>query len=200
MTTNQQPFPMANEPQEKPEEPKSQAQLDYESGVEALKNQDFGQAANAFHNAIIEYEQSDDKTGVANANDKLGDVCRESQELENALAYYEKAFSICEEFDDIYSLISLKDKKAQCHQGLKQYDAAIDLYMELLDQFERMRSPGSSVAILVKLADVFVESGNLQGAIDANKTAASIHSNFSHKRKAQDFLDRVTELEKQMDR
>lgn len=198
MATKMQPIPMATEPQGKPQEEKSQAQLDYESGVAAMKNKNFGQAANAFHNAMIAYEQEEDKTGLANANDKLGDVCRESQEFEKALSYYEKAFALCEEFDDIYSIISLEDKRAQCLQGLKQYDAAIALYMDMLDRFERMRSPGSAVTILVKMADVFTEAGDLHGAIDACRTAASIHANFSHKRKAQQLLDRAAELETQL--
>jgi len=200
MSTKPQPIPMAGGPQAKPEEEKSQAQLDYEKGVEALKSQDFGQAANAFHNALVEYEQSEDKTGIANTFDKLGDICKESQDFEKALSYYEKAYKICEEFDDMYSLISLEDKRALCHQGLQQYDAALDLFMDLIDRFEKLRSPGSAVVILLKIADVYTEAGNLEGAIDAYKTAAAIHSNFSHQRKAQDLLDKATALEQQLNK
>lgn len=195
MSSTQQPLPMAQAPQAKSTEEKSQAQLDYENGVEALKQQEFGPAANAFHNAIIGYEQANDQTGLANANDKLGDLCLARQEFEKALSYYDKAYSICDEFDDIYSLISLKDKKAKCHQGLKQYAAAIELYMDLLDRFEKMRSPGSAVTILLRLAEVSQEAGDRQGAIDAYKTAASIHANFSHKRKAQELLAKAAALE-----
>ena len=53
---------------------KTQAQQDYEKGQELLQKREMPQAAAAFHNALVGFEQDGDENGVANASDKLGDI------------------------------------------------------------------------------------------------------------------------------
>lgn len=100
------------EPSEEKEEEKSQARLDYEAGQEHLKNEEISQAANLFHNALIGFEQEDDEHGVANAVDKLGDICAGKEDYDGALIYYDRAYAICKKDSDSFSLFSLEKKKA----------------------------------------------------------------------------------------
>ncbi len=67
------------------EENKSQAQLDYEQGLEHLKNNEIAEAANMFHNALIDYEQENNEHGIANVMDKLGDICYGDKDFDKAL-------------------------------------------------------------------------------------------------------------------
>ena len=67
------------------EEEKSQARLDYEKGQGFMANEDLSQAANAFHNAFLGFQEEKNQHGIANAADKLGDICRERQEYDKAL-------------------------------------------------------------------------------------------------------------------
>ena len=82
-------------PQAEKQEEKTQAQQDYEAGQEFLKDEDIAQAANAFHNALIGFEQEENEHGIANASDKLGDICSERGETEKALEHFDRAYTLC---------------------------------------------------------------------------------------------------------
>ncbi|MFW5905976.1 MAG: tetratricopeptide repeat protein, partial [Desulfobia sp.] len=103
-----------NIPQKEPidqQEDKSQAQLDYEQGLEHLENEELTLAANMFHNALIGYELDDNEHGIANAAARLGDVCHHNQEYDKALEHYERAYKICQKESDRFSLFTLEQKQ-----------------------------------------------------------------------------------------
>ncbi len=64
----------------------------------------------SLHNALVGYEQQEKEEGIANANDKLGDVCLAQQQYEKALTYFEKAYAICKKHDDLMSILALRKK------------------------------------------------------------------------------------------
>ncbi len=176
---------------------KDSAQADYESGVEYLNKSDFSMAANAFHNALVGYEQSENSEGVANASDKLGDLCLEREDFDKALMYYDKAYRICKDADDLLSLNSLRKKKAACFHGQKNYSEAMSIYFDMLDYYEKMKDPQAAVDMILKVADIFKEQGDIKNCIDAYKTAASIHTNYNHPNNAAELMAKAEELEKQ---
>lgn len=161
------------------------ARAEFERGQGFLKNRDLAQAANAFHNALIEFERKGDEGGVANAADKLGDICLQRQDYATALSHYQRAYEICEAAKDLFSVITLKKKLANVHRGLKEYDAAIAIHLDLLDIFGEFKNPRRSVEILESLAEIQLEKGNREEAADTYRTAASIHANFKHRRLAE---------------
>lgn len=175
-------------------EPEDPAQIDYQQGRGFFENGDYSQAANAFHNALIGFEQSGNEEGGANANDKLGDICLSRKEYDKALAYFEKARSICQRLDDLMSVLSLKKKIARCYRGRKECEAAAKIYFELLDVYERINNPGSTVDTIILLAETYEESGDLEKAADAYRTAASIHANFNHPKQAKELQDKAAAL------
>ena len=179
------------------EEPKDPAQIDYEEGLQFLQNQSYGQAANALHNALVGFEKDGNEEGIANAKDKLGDVCLAQQEYEKAVSYYQEVFDICRKFDDLMSLLALRKKLIHCYRGLKEYDKAIQTYLELLDFYEAMNNPASSVETMVNMAETYVEKGDVKNAVDALETAAAIHANFQHNRQAEKLRVRAQELRDQ---
>lgn len=191
------PIPMDPSAPDKHED-KDPAQLDYEAGVEFLKKGDLAQAASSFHNALVGFEQAGNKEGMANSTDKLGDVCKNRNEYDKALEYYDKAYEICKEFDDVYSSMSLNNKQAECLTAQEKYQEAINIYLDLLEGHEKMRNPDSSVKTLLIIADVYQKAGNMEGCIDAHKTAASIHANFGHVNAARRLQEKITELEKNL--
>ncbi len=175
---------------------KDSAQEDYQSGVDYLSKGDFSMAANAFHNALIGYEQADNQEGVANAYDKLGDLCFQRGDFDKALYYIDKIYVICEEKKDFFSILSLRKKKAACFSSLKKYSEAIALYLDLLDVYEGMQNPESAVKMILNIADIYQEKGELKNCVDAYKTAASIHANYKHPNKAAELMAKAEELEK----
>ena len=178
----------------KQEEPKDPAQIDYQQGVEFLSNHSYGQAANAFHNALVGFELNGNEEGIANAKDKLGDVCLAQEEYTKAASYYQEVFGICKKFDDLMSLLALRKKLVQCYRGLKDYDKAIEIYLEMLHFYEAMNNPGSTVETMINIAETYEEKGDTANAADAYETAAGIHANFNHKLQAEKLLDKAREL------
>jgi len=177
------------------QEEKSQGQQDYEKGQEFLKNCDIAQAANAFHNALLEFEQENNENGVANASDKLGDICGGRGDVEMALKHFDRAYAICEKHADWSSLFSLEKKKAKLMYDAKEYDKAINMYLEVLDEYSTLRNPKGAVETLETLAEIYLKKGARQEAADAYRAAAGIHQSFKHSRHAQELMDKAKAVE-----
>lgn len=180
---------------EEAEEEKSRAQQDYELGQEFLNNHDIAQAANAFHNALVGYEQENEENGIANASDKLGDICAERGDFEKALQHYDKAYAICEKHSDRFSLFSIEKKKAKLMRDANEYDKAITLYLGVLDEYSALRNPQGSVDTLETLAEIYLKNGDKAKAADSYRMAATIHQNFKHKKHAEELLQKAEEVE-----
>ncbi|MDF1577327.1 MAG: tetratricopeptide repeat protein [Desulfobulbales bacterium] len=175
-------------PKEGQTEDKTQAQQDYEAGREFLKDGDVAQAANAFHNALIGFEQEGNENGIANASDKLADICAERGETEKALVNLERAYLICSKHSDRFSLFTLERKKAGLIYQSGDLDKAVRLYLDILDEFSALRNPQGSVETLETLAEIYLQQGEKEKAADAYRIAASIHQSFKHQKHAEEFL------------
>ena len=178
------------------EEEKTQGQQDYESGQEFFTNGDIAQAANAFHNALVEFEQEGNENGIANASDKLGDICAGRGDFDMALNHYDKAYTICKKHSDRFSLFSIEKKKAKLMYDANEHDKAIDLYLDVLDEYSALRNPKGSVETLEILAEIYLKKGDKTKAADSYRMAASIHQDFKHDKHAEEFLKLAEEAEK----
>jgi tetratricopeptide (TPR) repeat protein len=177
------------------EEEKSQAQQDYEKGMEFLQQQETAQAANAFHNALIGFQQEKNDIGTANASARLGDLCGERGDVENALAHYGRAYAICQEHKDRLSLFSIEKKKAALVRQTGNHQEAVALYLDILDEYGVLRNPQGSVETLQTLAAIYLDMGERGKAADSLRMAATIHRNFKHQREAEALLQQANELE-----
>ncbi len=175
-------------------EEKSQARLDYEEGLEFLQKGEAAQAANMFHNALIAFEQDNDIKGVANASDKLCDICAEKEDYDNALKHFQRAFDICYEQGDAFSVFALDKKKAQLLADSGRHKEAINMYLDLIDEYQAMKNPDGVIKTCEKMADIYITMGKRDMAADCYRTAASIHQNHKHPRKAEAFLKKAEEI------
>jgi tetratricopeptide (TPR) repeat protein len=174
-------------------EDKSQARLDYEEGLSLLKSGQAAQAANMFHNALIGFEQANDINGVANATDKLGDICAERRELEKALHHYDRVISICHDQGDSVSVFSLDKKKAKLYADCGHHEEAIARYLAIIDEYNAMRNPQGTVDTLEILARIYIDAGKRDKAADCFRTAAAIHEKYKHARHAEALLKKAEE-------
>jgi len=174
---------------------KDPAQDDFDAGKGHLEAGDTVQAAAAFHNALVGFEQSGNEKGIANSVFKLGEICIDREKYEQGLVHFQRAYQICDKLNDPFSLLTLKKKMAHAHQCLKQYTEAVRLYMDVLDIYGGHNNPEGAVTILEELADLYLEMGERDRAADAYRTAASIHQKFKHSREAQRLLDLAQKLE-----
>ncbi len=188
-------LPMHQKQEETKEEDKTQAQLDYEKGQEFLKDDDAAQAANAFHNALLGFEQEKNENGIANAADKLGDICAGRGEFDMASQHYDRAYEICQKHSDRFSLFSLEKKKAKLMHDAKEYDKAIELYLDVLDEYGALRNPQGSVTTLETLAEIYLKKGDKEKAADSYRMIATIHKQFKHNNFAQKFMKMAEEVE-----
>jgi tetratricopeptide (TPR) repeat protein len=172
-------------------EPLDPNQAEYEKGQEFLKNSEPALAVNAFHNALLGFEECGDEKGVANASDKLGDLCLERQDFAKAISHFEKAYAICDQEGDDFSLLALQHKIAKARRGLQEYEVAVAIYFEILDSFQRFNNPAKAVETLTTIADTYLEMGDRDKAADALRAAAAIHQSFKHSRQAQQLLTRA---------
>jgi len=174
---------------------KSQAQQDYEKGQEYLKKQELGQAAAAFHNALLGFEQEAEENGVANATDKLGDICLEKKEFDKALTYFEQAYAICQRHEDRFSLFSLERKKARVYDESGDYAKAITAYVDIVDEFNALRDPRGAVETLETLAEVYLKRTEKAKAADCYRTIASIHKSYKHNNFYASYMEKAAALE-----
>jgi len=147
-----------------------------------------------FHNALIGFEQENNENGIANASDKLGDICVEQRNYDKALGHYDRAYAICEKETDRFSLLSLEMKQAHIYFKTKRFQEAVDIYLDILEEYQFLKSPKGAVDTLEILAEVYVAMGEREKAADSYRLAASIHKNFKHKRQAEAFLKKSEEV------
>jgi tetratricopeptide (TPR) repeat protein len=173
------------------------AKVDYKAGREYLSKKDYVQAAVCFHNALRGFEEQGNDQGVANAHDRIGDICMEREEFGKALDHYQRAFEICRKESDIFSLVALNKKKVLAYRKMGDLNLAMAVMMDILDHYTETRNPKGSVEVLEMIAEVYREKGENLKAADALRTIAGIHRNFGHKRKAEDFDKRALKAEQE---
>lgn len=174
-----------------PELAKSQAQQDYDEGLEKMKNNALPQAAEAFHNALRGFEQEEDQTGIARAATKLAEICLIREEHAKALPLLQRALPICQAANDHLSVTYLEKQLFYANLALQNYDEAQNRGLELLAAYQDYNNPAGAVEILEKLAEIYQATGQREKAAESLRTVAGIHRNFKHTRLAQQFLDQA---------
>lgn len=188
-------LPMAPDTSDEKEEEKSPATLDYEAGQEHLANDETAQAANMFHNALIGFEQEENLHGVANAADKLGDICSSREDYDKAMEHYDRAYQICKDDFDRFSLFAIEKKKAALLHKTGKHQEAINAYLDVLDEYNALRNPQGGVDTLETIADIYISMGENKMAADAYRVAASIHKNYKHNIDAGKLLHKADKIE-----
>ena len=174
---------------------KDPAKRDYLQGREQLKKGDYSMAAMSFHNALKAFEEKDDEQGVANASDRLGDVCLEKKDFAAALEHYRRAYTICEKEEDSFSTLALNKKIAAIYREQGELDKAMEIIFDMVEHYHLTRNPQGMVEVMAVIAQLYQEKGENQKAADTYRTVSSIHKNFKHKRKAEEFAALADELE-----
>jgi tetratricopeptide (TPR) repeat protein len=177
------------------EEAKDPAQVDYDQGKELHQAGDEALAASCFHNALVGFEQDNNEKGVANASDQLGDICAAREEHEKAIVHYQRAYDICDKENDRFSLVALLKKMVISRKALKQFDEAINIYLNVIDIYSGYNNPSGTVATMEELAELYLEIGKRKKSADTYRTIASIHKNFKHNLQAQEFIEKATQVE-----
>ncbi|MDW7772735.1 MAG: tetratricopeptide repeat protein [Desulfobulbaceae bacterium] len=173
---------------------KDPAKADYKAGIDYFKQGDYGQAAYALHNALRGFEEQNNEQGVANASDRLGDVCVAKEEYAMALDHFQRAYDICLKEHDIFSMVSLNRKKAGVYKRLGDLDKTLSILFDVFDHYSQLRDPKGTVEILEVIAEVYLDKGEMEKAADTLRTIAAIHANFKHSRLAREFEERAMQL------
>jgi len=184
--------PIPNNPEAEEKEPaKTPAELDYDEGLELLKRGSFPQAAAAFHNALRGFEEEKNEAGIARAVTKLAEICLEKEEYDKALSLLERALAICRAAQDDLSTTYLQKRLLKARMGLRDYPAALELALELLDAYQDYNNPAGAVEIMEMMAEIYLVTGEKEKAAESYRTIAAIHKNFKHAKAAQAMLDRA---------
>ena len=170
-------------------------QAEYDDGIEFLKEKELTQAAVAFHNALRGYEEKKHQDGIANASNQLGNVCLEKGDFEKAKDHYQRAWDICDRFEDPMSLLALSMQLVVVHRGLNDNAKALDICFDMLETHNLNNNPQGTVATMETIADIYLAQEEKTKAADTYRTIASIHSNYKHKNIAEKFITRAKELE-----
>lgn len=170
-------------------------QAEYEDGVEFIANKEYSQAALSLHNALIGYEKKNHQDGIANASNQLGIVCLEKGEFEKAREHFQRAWDICERFDDRMSLLSLSERFVTIHRAAKEYREAIKLCLDMLDTHHSHNNPEGTVNVMETMAEIYQEQGDKPQAADVYRSIASIHANYGHKNFARRYEEKAAALE-----
>ena len=172
------------------------AKRDYLEGREQFKKGEYALAAMAFHNALKGFEEQGNEAGIANASDRLGDVCVERQEYSIALEHYRRARAICEKEEDSFSILALNKKMAAAHRKLGEFDQALEYAFDMVEHYHLSKDPKGMVETLAVIAELYRDKGEKAKAADTYRTVASIHKNFKHQRMAEEFMTLADELER----
>lgn len=174
----------------------TQPRKDYNEGIDYLKNKEQAMAANAFHNALMGWEEEGDLHGVANASDQLGDICADRGDFDKALNHYDRAYKICTDDFDRYSLFALEKKKAAIFVKMERYDEALDLYWDIFDEYTGNRDPRGVVETLEIMADIMIKTGDNAKAAECYQMIAKTHRNFKHPDEAAEYEAKAEEVRK----
>ncbi len=174
---------------------KDPAKRDYLQGREDFKKGDYAMAAMSFHNALKGFEEKGDEQGVANASDRLGDVCLEKKEHVAALEHYRRAYAICEKEEDSFSTLALNKKIAAIYREQGELDKAMEILFDMVEHYHLTRNPKGMVEVMTVIAELYREKGDTKKAADTYRTVSSIHKNFKHKRMSEEFAALADELE-----
>jgi len=183
--------PVAEEKAIEDEALKDPAKADYRDGRDFLKQGEYAQAAVSFHNALKGFEEQGYEQGIANASDRLGDVCVAKEEYTVALGHFQRAFELCEKEHDAFSLVALNKKIAGVHKRLGELDKALSILFDIFDHYSQLGDPKGTVEILEVIAEVYEEQGENLKAADTLRTIAGIHVNFKHTKLAREFEERA---------
>lgn len=167
---------------------------EYQEGVKFLEKEEYGQAAVALHNALVGFEEKQDEAGVANARNQLGHLCLSRNEYESALQHYEKTLEYCEKANDRMSILLVLSKIVAARKGLKQYDKAVGVCLDMLDLYKDNRDPQGTVNTLEMIADIYLADGQKEKAADTYRTIGSIHKNFRHDTTAAQYVEKAARL------
>ncbi len=170
-------------------------QAEYDDGIEFLKEDNLSQAAVAFHNVLKSYEEKKHQDGIANASNQLGHVCLKNGDFENAKIHYQRAWDICDRFDDPMSLLALSVQLVEVHRGLNDNQTALEVCFDMVNTHNLNNNPQGTVAVMETIADIYLNMGEKEKAADTYRTIASIHSNYKHKKIAEKYSGRAQELE-----
>jgi len=171
------------------------AKADYKAGRQFLAKGEYTQAAMALHNALRGFEEQGNEQGVANAADRLGDLCMAREEYRLALEHFQRAQTICEKEQDVFSIIELNKKKAEALRRLGELDQAQVLLFDIFDYFSQLKNPKRTVEVLETIVELYLEQGDRLKAADALRTIAGIHRNFKHARLAEEYEGRARQVE-----
>lgn len=181
-------------PAEKPKKPLDPIQEEFEEGKKFLENKNYAQAALAFHNVLLSYEEKNDKNGIANACNRLGEACLGKKEYDQAEKHFLRAMKIVVAADDPMSEQMLNQQLVEVYAGKKEYSKAVEVCLNLMDDYKVNNNPQGVVAMLERMAELFIDAGNKEKAKDAYRTAASIHRNYKHNNIADDLEKMADEL------
>jgi tetratricopeptide (TPR) repeat protein len=187
--------PLENLGAAKTPEENNPAKRDYLEGREQVKKGAYALAAQSFHNALKGFEEQKNEVGIANASDRLGDVCWEGKQYAAALEHYRRAYAICSKEEDSFSLLALNKKIAAVYQNLGEWDKALEYLFDMVEHYHLTKDPKGMVETLEEIARLYQAQGERSKAADTYRTVASIHKNFKHQRKAEEFTALAQELE-----
>lgn len=181
-------------PVTKEKKPTDPVQAEFEEGKRFLEEKNYSQAALAFHNVLLSYEEKNDKNGIANASNRLGEVCLGKKEYEQAEKHFLRAMKIVVAADDPMSELMLNQQLVEVYTGMKEHRKAIEVCFNLMEDYKNNNNPQGVVTILEKMALIFVDAGEKEKAKDAYRTAASIHRSYKHQGIAEDLEKLADEL------
>lgn len=167
---------------------------DFHAGKDSLAKGDLAQAALFFHNALLAAEEAGDQAAVANAAHMLGEVCMLRGDHGTAVGHYERSRDLCAKLEDMFSALSVEKKMVTALWHAKQFDKAISHSLHLLDTYQDHNNPGSAVAVLENLSEIYREKGDIGAAARALWTAAEIHAGFGHANHAAELRRKATVL------
>lgn len=170
------------------------AKEEFDRGCQFMENHDLSQAANSFHNALLDYKERGDDKGIANASDRLADVCLKKGDYARALPHLERAMAICEAANDDLSITALRKKYARAYDGIGEYGKALEVYLHLLETYKTFGDPGSAVRTLEAMSKTYLAMNERDKAADALFAAAGIHQSFKHSRHAAELEAKAREL------
>jgi len=175
-------------------EEKDPLQAEYKHGKALLERDETGPAAVALHNALVGFQEKNDENGIANASNQLALTCIRCHDYDNALLHLQRAEKICDKLGDPMSLVALSKQFVVVYTAMKQYKQAIERSLELLDYYKGNNDPKGSVETMERMAEVYQQSREIDKAVNAYETIASIHRNFKHHNIAAEYQKKADEL------
>lgn len=161
---------------------KTKADQLFQTGLQQFRTGQFDTALETYKQVLALRRELDDKAGIAQTLNNMGDVYSDRGQYSQALDVLQQALALRRELRDRAGIAQTLNLIGFVYRGQKQYSEALELHEEALQQAENAGDRSEVGESLHNIAAVYTSQGQLDSALDFYERAMAIREEVGDRR------------------